>query len=319
MKRGTWVGFGVALVLLTLVSAICVVGQEKQQQRVDADVVFERRIIESPPEPFGPPPHLADKTFTFVASEMGFEGKLVKNAPYSAQAVTEITQTLNDGNRLVNKSSSLIYRDSEGRTRREHTLRSIGPFANSGSEPVRTIFINDPVAGVNYTLDTRTHVAHKSQPVRVELAGTPGERWAGPAPHPEVFSLRAPAPAPAAGIATQFIFRREDPENVSTESLGKQVIEGVEAEGTRSTRIIPAGEIGNERPIQIVTERWYSPELQTVISSRHSDPLTGETVYRLTNISREEPARSLFEVPADYTVKEGTPGTRIFRKQLSNP
>ena len=90
------------------------------------------------------------------------------------------------------------------------------------------------------------------------------------------------------------------------ESLGKQVIEGVEAEGTRSTVTIAAGEIGNERAIEIVSERWYSPELQTVVMTRHSDPRFGETTYKLTNINRTEPDHSLFELPAGYTLKEDT-------------
>ena len=75
-------------------------------------------------------------------------------------------------------------------------------------------------------------------------------------------------------------------------------IEGVEAEGTRTTVTIPAGEIGNERAIEIVSERWYSPELQLVVMTRHSDPRLGETTYKLTNINRTEPAKTLFEVPA---------------------
>jgi hypothetical protein len=93
-----------------------------------------------------------------------------------------------------------------------------------------------------------------------------------------------------------------------SEPLGTKVIEGVEAAGTRSTVTIPAGQMGNEKPLAIVTERWYSSELNTVVMSRHSDPRMGETTFRLTQISRGEPERSLFEVPADYTVKEGGPG-----------
>jgi hypothetical protein len=85
------------------------------------------------------------------------------------------------------------------------------------------------------------------------------------------------------------------------------MIEGVEAEGTRSTVTIPVGKVGNDRPIEIVSERWYSPELQVVVLSKHSDPFAGENVYRLTNITRGEPAASLFEVPADYTVESGPP------------
>jgi hypothetical protein len=102
---------------------------------------------------------------------------------------------------------------------------------------------------------------------------------------------------------------RPDGKNTSsmetkTEPLGKQVIEGVEAEGTRTITTIPAGEIGNERPIEVVSERWYSPELQTNILTRRTDPRTGETVYRLTNIHRGEPSASMFEVPAGYTLSK---------------
>ena len=99
------------------------------------------------------------------------------------------------------------------------------------------------------------------------------------------------------------------------ESLGKQFIEGVEADGTRSTVTIPPGEIGNERAIEIVSERWYSAELQTVVMTRHSDPRFGETTYKLTNISRTEPDRSLFELPGGYTLKEdSTPKQFRLRK-----
>jgi hypothetical protein len=119
--------------------------------------------------------------------------------------------------------------------------------------------------------------------------------------------VRVQAQAQSAEVST-YVFRRQGgANNAVKESLGKQNIEGVEAEGTRTTVTIPAGEIGNERPIEIVSERWYSPELQLVVMTRNSDPRSGETTYRLTNISRTEPAKSLFEVPADYTVKEGKP------------
>ena len=101
---------------------------------------------------------------------------------------------------------------------------------------------------------------------------------------------------------------------LNAESLGKRVIEGVEAEGTKTVMKIAAGEIGNERPIEIVNERWYSPELQMLVYSRRSDPRSGETVYKLTNIQRSEPSRTLFEVPADYTVKEGNMAIGIKRK-----
>ena len=108
---------------------------------------------------------------------------------------------------------------------------------------------------------------------------------------------------------------RADLPKPKVESLGRQSVEGVDAEGTRTTITIPAGHIGNERPIEIVSERWYSPELQTVVLSIRKDPMVGETTYRLTNINRSEPARSLFEVPTDYTLREGPASFRFQMQQ----
>jgi len=298
-----------------------------------------RERIPGPDGSQNPPP---GDNMIFVASEMNFDGKVVKGAPYSARAVTETIQTLSDGNRIVNKSTATVYRDSEGRTRREQTLRVIGPFA-ANVEPPQTILINDPVAGVNYALDVRSHTAHKMPPMRFFFK-TPAPAD-GPAPQPEmsappVFERTAPPPGmrvrvggppPAEGEAAGMVFERGVPapsgpeggagmvfqwqgrrdEHSKTESLGKQNIEGVDAEGTRNIVEIPAGEIGNERSIEIVLERWYSPELQLVVMTRHSDPRFGETTYRLTNINRSEPARELFELPADYTLKDSAPGTAV--------
>ena len=138
----------------------------------------------------------------------------------------------------------------------------------------------------------------------------------------QVFTARAPAPSGEVKVATggaPLVFNTEvlsptaaamvpfygEKQNFTTEKLGKQTVEGVEAEGTRTTITIPAGTIGNERPIEIVSERWYSAELQTVVMTRHTDPRSGESVYRLTNIERADQPHTLFEVPADYQMKEG--------------
>src|SRR5258705_2118658 len=157
--------FGIlALITLTGLIVVSSISFAKQPQPVpDVNIVAQTRIFQGPE---GPPPPPGD-TFMFMSSEVSFEGKPVKGAPYSAQAVTETTQTLGDGNRIVNKTTSSIYRDTEGRTRREQTLKAIGNLGNGG-EPLQTIFINDPVAGISYALDPRTHVAHKSMPFRFE-------------------------------------------------------------------------------------------------------------------------------------------------------
>ncbi|MGH9971754.1 MAG: hypothetical protein ACREBG_28710 [Pyrinomonadaceae bacterium] len=301
---------GIALALLLGISAISSLGQQKQAAS-ERDLKIERERIMQEGGPPVPPPG-AD--FVFYASEMSFGGRLVKDAPYSAEAITEMTQTLSDGNRIVNKSTAMLYRDSEGRTRREQTLRAIGPFANGG-DPPQTIFISDPVAAVSYMLDPRTRIARAMPPMRFKFekklpppeGGKAGEVQEGPVAFR--FEIEAdPAMSKRvteAGVAIGLAETRN--KNARTESLGKQNIGGVEAEGTRTTVTIPAGDIGNERPIEILSERWYSPELQTVVMTRHIDPRFGENTYRLTNIDRSEPARSLFEVPQDYTLKKAPP------------
>lgn len=250
-------------------------------------------------------------TFNFISSEMSFDGKLVKGAPYSADAVTESTQTLADGNSIVNKSTTRLYRDSEGRTRREQTLRSIGPFAYAG-EPPQTIFINDAVAQMSYVLDVRNHSARKMPSYRFEVTvappaadGKPPIAPQGPTPPAQPDNngnvyVRTTTPSASGEGRVEYFGGGK---RARTESLGKQQVEGVEAEGTRTTVTIQAGEIGNVLPIDIVNERWYSSELQTVIMTKQSDPRFGVTVYRLANIDRREPDKSLFQVPADYTFK----------------
>ncbi|HMD48355.1 MAG TPA: hypothetical protein VKG79_04625, partial [Bryobacteraceae bacterium] len=92
--------------------------------------------------------------------------------------------------------------------------------------------------------------------------------------------------------------------------LGTQVIQGVNATGKRITRTVAAGVEGNDRAIQVVTETWYSPDLQVVVMSKTSDPRFGESTYQLTNITRAEPDPTMFTVPSGYTVVQGGPGRR---------
>lgn len=319
VRLGLISGLAVGLAL----SSSAISAQEKTpapdrdlHQRIMVEKIEHEGLMQGLPHP--PPP---GGDFVFIASEMSFGGKLVKGAPYSAEAITESTQTLSDGNRIVHKSNSSVYRDSEGRTRREQTLRSIGPFAN-GDGPSQTIHISDPVAAVSYILDPRAQVARKMPPMRFKfeykVPPPAGEPAGADVKKPFRIQLHADGAMDKkmteAGVAMGLLDKSNP--NSRTESLGKQNIGGVEAEGTKTTVTIPAGEIGNERPIEIVSERWYSPELQIVVMSRHTDPRFGENTYRLNNIDRSEPARSLFEVPAGYKIEESPtpapgPGQRI--------
>jgi hypothetical protein len=343
--------------ILAVLVVASVAFAQAPQGTTEGVVIKHSRLAQGPEGMPPPPPPNGD--FVFIATE-SFGGKVVKGAPYSGEAVTESVQVLGDGNRIVNKFTSTVYRDSEGRTRRDQTLKGLGVLG-TGNEPLQTIFINDPVAGVTYSLDSRSHIARKSTPFKLEFTQKPGVagvaggagmdtegrhfefRVASPDSSGNVI-MTAPLgpgtpPQPGARIAmtqteqlnvggvsgtSSYVFRRTGGPNANEkkEDLGKQTIEGVEAEGARTTVTIPAGEIGNERPIEIVSERWYSPELQLVVMTRHSDPRQGETTYKLTNINRTEPAKSLFEVPSDYTIKEGMqPGAPLPArvKKLANP
>lgn len=318
---------GIALGVFVLGSAISASAQEVRPAAERAAIEHDL-IIQGPESPPPPPPG----DFIFISSEMRYDGKRVKGVPYSAQAVTESMQTLGDGNRIVRKSTATLYRDSEGRTRREQTLKAIGPLAADG-EPAQTIFISDPVAGVDYALDVRSRTARKMMPMQFkfqmktpppslpvgEKSGVVFERPVDRIQIERHVAGQKGAPeggvtiAPEGGVVMEWHGTREG--NARKESLGKQVIEGVEAEGSRSTVTIPAGEIGNERAIEIVSERWYSPELQAVVMTRHSDPRFGETTYKLTNINRTEPDRSLFEVPGGYTLKDDVMPQRMRTKK----
>lgn len=391
-------------------------------------------------------------TMNFIASEASFDGRIVKGAPYSAESISEFTQMLGDGNRITRRSSSMIYRDGQGRTRREQSP-PVGMIESNLSLALpSTTIINDPVDGYTYMLNDKDRSARRSramvagrllttasaggtgannivsfvategtlltgttsaigtgtatattaprqirvsggvlqgsatsrvQPVyppaakaakvsgQVQVQVTINEK--GEVADAQVISgpplLRDAAleaarqwqfkaielsgnPVKAQGVLT-FNFTLADDQattnssgtftirsdggnnnagtvllrsssaegvaatrlNFNREQLGKQMIEGVECEGTRTVQTIPAGQIGNERAIEIINERWYSPELQVTVMSKQTDPRFGETVIRLAHIVRAEPDENLFRVPSDYTVKDENVGFRVMEEK----
>lgn len=332
--RKSWQIVGLALAMLAPLPAASAQEKADKKSTSEAPVVEQRQEVYIQRDGNGGGGGMSKgDTFVFVSSEMSYDGKVVKGVPYSAQAVTETVQTLADGNRIVHRNTANVYRDSEGRTRRDQELGAIGPFASAG-EPSRTSFINDPVAGVNYILDPRTRTARKLPRIEFRLNKEPGatrlelkDKSATDAAKDQTqvriqrngdahsFVFEAPLPPPDLnGADVRFTAIPAKSEN-KYEKLDARTIEGVQAEGTRVTTTIPAGAVGNEQPIVMTHERWYSPELQTVVMSRHNDPRFGETTYRLTGISRGEPSPALFQVPPDYTVKEAAPFVRELRRE----
>ena len=260
---------------------------------------------------------------------MQFDAGPVKGAPYAAEATNETIQTLPDGNRIIEKHTSRMYRDAEGRTRMENNLSTLGPLVPEGKAPSITS-INDPVSGEHFILDNNRKTATKMTMPKIALSGKPGEkrevrvemRHMGPAGSSATAAttvdhdVMIAGPAVMATGAVQTHRVAGHALDAKSESLGKQMIEGVECEGTRETVTIPAGQMGNERPLVSVTERWVSAKLGMDVLRKHTDPRFGETNYRLTRIVQADQPRSLFEVPADYKVEEGGGPNVIFDRKI---
>ena len=411
--------------------------QEKKVERqvwVDSGGPTFDRLVPVP-EHIGPgAPHVMAFTgtgspqdgfsYSFVASEVGTSGKVVKGMPYSAEVVNEFVQTLANGNRIVRRNTSNVYRDTQGRTRREQSLPTLpGSPVPAELANAKIVILTDPVEGVTYLLDDKTKIAQRAriggtgagisfshvsggsslgggamtivtekvvtttngqtatvEPMKkITVSGGvlqrsainkvqppyPAEAKAARASgavqvqvtisetgevisadvvsgHPLLrdASLNAARqwkfkptelsgqPVKVQGILTfNFTLTGEELDNqppaapdsdgpaahkftglrvnLDTTQLGKQMIEGLECEGTRIVETIPAGQIGNDQPIEIVTERWFSPELQLTVLTKHSDPRMGDTTVRMANLLRVEPDQFLFKVPSDYVIKDG--------------
>jgi hypothetical protein len=261
---------------------------------------------QSPPDVFA---YTSPVNIEFMSGPIALDTEPVAGAPYSAEAVTDIVQHLADGNRIVRQNKAQISRDSQGRTRREQGFAMFGPLVNGprGNE-MRNVQISDPTTGTTVMLDLNSQTAHKMPSAPRMMMGNKiaiaGGANTNAGVNVQKFEFAVPPSQTSGGV----MFNRVEAvttmpgETPVVESLGTQFMEGVAVEGTRTTLTIPAGQIGNELPINMVSERWFSPDLKVLVMSRQSDPRFGETTYRLTNINRSEPSPQLFEIPANFTV-----------------
>jgi hypothetical protein len=203
-------------------------------------------------------------------------GQVVAGAPFSGQEVTTQTETLANGTHITHTTTSQFYRDASGRTRVERTISNVGPWSTSG-KATTMVEISDPIAGARYFLNPAAQKGTKEL-----VSGThTGD-------HPKM----------ARGNFAQ----------ATTTNLGSQTIQGLTVTGTLTTRVIPVGQMGNDQPITITDEKWYSPDLQMVILTKHIDPRNGETDFAMQNISRTAPDASLFAPPSSYAITTRTQG-----------
>ena len=249
-------------------------------------------------------------------------GATLKNAPYIAQTVTERSQALADGNQIANSRTTMTYRDSAGRTRQE--------FRDAKGDVV-TVVIADPAAGTNLILHPHDRTALKvdrmrKDGTRPEAEGQRSEdiivkRVEGIDDAERQRSQRDVHIQVSKALAENGSALRSVQMQVAplvngafadvkwaakavTKDLGTRDFNGIKAEGKLRSYEIPAGDIGNRNPIVVSDETWTSPDLLVTVYTKHSDPRSGDVVFRLENIKREEPAAALFAVPADYTVRE---------------
>lgn len=298
MKNDRWTIVGVMVVCLC---ASVLVGRAASSDREGPSQSTAQ--AQAPPPPQQPPAPSEPEPRGHGLFGIPFGGRfggpmtpgsaeVVTGAPYSAQAITEITQTLPDGNHIIRKVTASVYRDSAGRVRRDQVLAAVGSWMPE--DQPKTAIIDDPVAHFHYILNPDRQTA-----ARFPLGDAGAFKGRG----------NKPADSAPSGSDQQDPNAREPkrrlPGTVETTPLGTQTIEGLQAVGTQSVLTIDAGAIGNEQAIRIVSEEWYSPDLKTVLLRKRSDPRIGDMVYQLTQISRAEPDPALFQVPANYTITDG--------------
>jgi hypothetical protein len=235
----------------------------------------------------------------------GVSGPTVTGAPYSAEAVTESVQTLGDGNTIRKKTVVRVFRDGAGRTARQEADAK-GNF--------QTVQIFDPVANVTHVLDSQNRTAVTRPLAMKKFAPVPDTEQQRMA---EVEKKLAEAKYELAlkQPEAKYTLTIKQPE-ARTETLPAQTIEGLRVEGTRNSSSIPAGTIGNDRPIETYSERWYSPELQVVVMTKRHDPRSGDVTYQLQRVQRAEPAPYLFQIPGDYKVETPKIGVPVKKPPL---
>ena len=193
------------------------------------------------------------------------------SAPFTATVNTESIRLLGDGTTITLKNHRAIARDNVGRIFQERRL--LVPEGGKRESVITQIEISDPVAHKLYICVPRERVCQLEQ-----------------------FSAPDFAPPPAAATPVNPLG------GPSREDLGKQTIGGLEAAGTLETGVIESGAIGNDSPILVKREFWYSPRLGVNLISKRQDPRFGIQNFEVSDIVLGQPDAKLFQVPPDFKV-----------------
>jgi hypothetical protein len=228
----------------------------------------------------------------------------IAGQPYEAHKVTRSVWRLADGTTITHESGSQIARDSEGRIREELVIVNASSLGGKQlNHTSSSVTIGDPVdhSMLIWTGEDPKLVMRMALPQLPARPHTTGGVFGGLVAPPRPVKL-----ANATGPNTVKPAREDDRsrETVHTEDLGKQSLAGVLATGKRTTTVIPIGKIGNDRPITVVHEEWYSPDLKIVVKSLDSDPRSGDRTMELEGVTRGDPSPALFQAPEGAKVTE---------------
>jgi hypothetical protein len=198
-------------------------------------------------------------------------------APFTLLLETEWDRGLADGGTITTANKRRIARDREGRIYQERWF--MVPKNGKDESEMTTIQISDPVAHTH-------HNCFMLDPKKACVVVTF-------TPSPEtIYKFQGPASGPLPNGDGDIV--RLD--------LGKQLVAGVEAMGTRVTVNYNGGVFGNSRKMTIEREFWYAPTLGFNLLSKRSDPRIGTQTFTVTNLILSDPDPKLFELPDGFTL-----------------
>ncbi len=209
--------------------------------------------------------NVKNKTATKMATRFSFETKL--NGKVSGEIVSEKVTKLKDGAEMIE-------------------LETAGADAKNGERHVIVKRIEKAQG------DDKKNAGTQMKTLTVDVRGT--------GPDPEHMMLKGAMDEPFMRLFADAKWANKR----QTKTLGNRDIDGIKAEGKLVSFEIPAGEIGNAQAILVTDETWTSPDLQITLYSKHSDPRSGERIYRLSNIKRDEVPAAMFEIPKEYAVRD---------------